>query len=283
MRELYDYHTHSNNSIDGNNSVMEVCQSAVDKGLSEIVITDHFEPEYSSGECSQYNPGAYFKEIEYAKERYNGKIKVKAGVELGQPHYFPLSSENLINRFPYDYVIGSAHKFDDGTDLFDIDYTNIASDEIIEAYLVELKKLAVWGKFDCIGHLDLVKRYASSTYKNRISLLARRNLLKEVFKIIIPMGKGIEINTSGLRQSPKETMPGIDVLKLYRSMGGEILTTGSDAHYAQDIGKGLDRAMELALEAGFGFITVFDGRKPSWKRISLKPDIYSIPVKANIA
>ena len=33
----------------------------------------------------------------------------------------------------------------------------------------------------------------------------------------------------------KDTCPSEEILKLYRSLGGEIITTGSDAHYLDQI------------------------------------------------
>lgn len=282
MQYLCDYHTHSTNSMDGRDSVMAMCRSAAAAGFSEIVLTDHFEPVDGNGECKYYKPGRYAKDIMDAREKLGGKIKIKMGVELGQPHLFPESSEKILNELPYDYVIGSAHRLSDGRDLYEMDYRNIKLEDMCSIYLKELKELAAWGKFDCMGHLDLIKRYASTAYNTRITLLSQYEMLKEVFEIIIPKGKGIEINTSGLRQAPKETMPGLDVLRLYRDMGGEVLTIGSDSHRTEDVGKGVNTALNLALEAGFKYITVFDERKPSWKKISLNPSLYGVQ-DSNIA
>lgn len=277
MQYFCDYHMHSNNSIDGKNSVMELCRSAIEKGLSEIAITDHFEPTKDNVNCTQYKPDIVTKELQQARERFGGVLRIKMGVELGQPHHYQEISENIINSYPYDYVIGSAHKLEDGRDVSELDYKRIPLDNVYDIYLKELKNLALWGKFDCMGHLDLIKRYSAGAYKERVTLLSKRELLEEVFRIIIEKGKGIEINTSGLRQQAKETLPGIDVLKLYRSMGGEILTIGSDAHFAQDVGKGLVDALELAQEAGFDYITVFNNRQPSWRRITLGQKLFSTP------
>ena len=70
------------------------------------------------------------------------------------------------------------------------------------------------------------------------------------------------------RQTPKEAFPGFDVLKLYKALGGEILTIGSDAHIAEDVGKGLKEAVGMARAAGFRYITVFNRRKPGWVSIT---------------
>jgi histidinol-phosphatase (PHP family) len=267
MNYLIDYHVHSTYSSDGHNTIMELCKSAVSKGIREIAITDHFEPHMANEYCSFYNQKGYWAYMTKAKQVFRGRLNIKLGVELGQPHLFPEASSAILADFPYDYVLASAHKLPNGKDVSEIDYSHISEEEVCGIYLGQLKELVYWNDFDCIGHLDLIKRYSAAIYKKNISLTCQYELLKEVLQLAIRSGKGIEINTSGLRQTPKETMPGLDVLKLYRELGGEILTIGSDAHFAEDVGKGLEVAADQARSAGFRFITVFNKRKPEWKSI----------------
>lgn len=267
MYYLVDYHMHSTNSVDGADSIAEMCDNALNAGFYEIAVTDHFEPESSNPGYKEYKPINYWRELEAAKDKYRGRLKIKAGVELGQPHLFPHTSDLLVKSQPYDYVIGSAHKFPGDTDVGELDFNSIKLDNLYEMYLLQLKELVSWGNFDCIGHLDLIKRYCSNHYNSRITLTNHCELLREVFELVISKGKGIEINTSSLRQSINETMPGLDVLKIYKEMGGEILTIGSDAHCAKDVGRGIRDALEMAREAGFIYITVFNNRLPAWRRI----------------
>jgi histidinol-phosphatase (PHP family) len=262
MNYLMDYHVHSTHSTDAISSIIEICQSAVSRGISEIVITDHFEPSNGDELYQIYNQKGYWSEITKAKQQYRGKLKVKMGVELGQPHIFQEGSKIVMKDFPYDYVIASAHKLPDGRDMSQIDYSSITIEDACEMYLGQINNLIDWQNFDCVGHMDLIKRYSASTYGKNLSLTCQHELLTQVLKKLIESGKGIEINTSGLRQKPKETMPGLDVLALYHKLGGEILTIGSDAHKAEDVGKGINEAIMLAMEAGFKFITSFDKRKP---------------------
>jgi histidinol-phosphatase (PHP family) len=270
-----DYHMHSSNSTDGKNSVIEMCQKAAEIGLNEIAITDHFEPVEGNEEYKQYNPEYYIFDVMKARAVYKNKLKIKTGVELGQPHMYPEYSTRLIESYPYDYVLASAHKIPGDIDVGEIDYKNADVRYYCKQYLRQLKKLAQWNRFDCIGHLDLPKRYAA-IHGIVISLMEYREDLEEIFKILIQNGKGIEINTSGLRQHSKSCLPSLDIVKLYRYMGGEVITVGSDAHSAADVGKGIEEGIEIAREAGFEYITVFNNRKPEWKRIAQSKSNFAV-------
>ncbi|WHH58530.1 histidinol-phosphatase HisJ family protein [Petroclostridium sp. X23] len=275
MYYLYDYHMHSNNSPDGHHSVMEMCQRAVEAGMEEIAITDHFEPVSGDKEFKYYSPQFYFFDVLKARAVFADRLKIKLAVELGQPQLYPEYSIKLINSYSYDFVLGSAHKLPGDIDMGMLDYRNVDVRYYCKQYLRQLKHLAEWNQFDCIGHLDLPKRY-SANYGVKISLMDYQEDLEEVLAIIIKNKKGIEINTSGLRQKMGQCLPSLDILKLYRKMGGQIITVGSDAHCAEDIGKGIKEAIQMAEEAGFRYITTYNQRKPEWKKIGHRKIGYAI-------
>lgn len=110
-----------------------------------------------------------------------------------------------------------------------------------------------------MGHLDLYKRHCRKAglpddydkYEDRIV---------QVLTALIERGKGIEVNTSGLRQGAGETMPGIRCLKLYQELGGTVITVGSDAHLPEDVGSGFIEALGLVKKAGFDRIARYEKR-----------------------
>lgn len=264
---LYDYHMHSLNSMDGHDEILALCEKAISQGLQEISITDHFEPSSGNERYLRYNAKKYFVEIAEARQRFEGKLFIKTGVELGQPHLFPKYSLKLIDEYPYDYVLGSAHRMANNVDFSEIKYTpeNLAS--YCLNYLKELKVMAQWDHFDCLGHLDLVKRYAAND-QLQLNLMEYRDQLADILKIVIRNGKGIEVNTSGLRQSAKECLPGFDIIRFYKQLGGEIITVGSDAHWAEDVGKGIQEGIELIKNAGFNYVAIYTNRKPTMIKIA---------------
>lgn len=261
---LFDYHVHTFLSMDGHESIYSMCESAIEKGLKEIAITDHFESLSYDPDSKAYKPMESLRNVIVARDKYEGKLTVKLGIELGQPHRFMKNAASVLSKVPYDYVIGSVHAFPDDTDASEIDYSSVSIEDIGLRYLAQIKLLAETGDFDCVGHMDLVRRYRAKRYGScsEFTLMMHKDMLEEVLKTIIQRGKGIEINTSGLRQALGDTMPGFDVVKFYRELGGEILTVGSDAHHAKDVGKNIEDAAELAKKAGFKYLTLFSGRKP---------------------
>ncbi|MGN6033650.1 MAG: hypothetical protein ACTHQE_18495, partial [Thermomicrobiales bacterium] len=112
------------------------------------------------------------------------------------------------------------------------------------------------GLFDTIGHLDLPQRYAPPE-AGAYDPLRYEAQVKPIFQAIIDRGISFEINTSGLRQAPKATMPGLELVRIYAAMGGQTVTIGSDSHVARTIGAGFDTAIAMLREAGIPTVSSF--------------------------
>ncbi len=257
-----DYHVHSSISPDGNVPMDEMCKAAWEKGIKEVVFTDHYE-FYLPGMKSEYFHEeyikSYFKELEKCRHLYDGKLLLKGGMEFGQSYLERDTVKRFIKNYPFDYIIGSVHKLNN-VDLEKMEYREDNIHDIADRYYEELLKLARWGEFDCMGHLDLFKRHArrhgfSDEYERH------EETIREILKYIIERGKGIELNTSGIRQEAREAMPSSAILKMYGELGGEIITVGSDAHKAQDVGADFETAYEMLNQAGFNRIACYERHK----------------------
>ena len=137
----------------------------------------------------------------------------------------------------------------------------------MEKYFNETYKLCKWGKFDVLGHLTYTLRYIEGDNGIKVDMKPYEEIIRESLKLIIQNGKGIEINTSGLRQKYGKTFPDYEWVKIYRELGGEILSLGSDSHCPEDIGKGIADGAEIALQAGFEYLCYFKERKPNFIKI----------------
>ena len=261
-----DYHIHSNISPDGHESIDSICKRAIQLGLNEIAVTDHFDPWAKNPHCSEYNIDIVNREIKSAREKYADRIKILKGVEVGQAGNHPKPVENLIECGDFDYVIGSVHYIDDVCDIamYPFDLKNYKT--AFEKYFLSLYEVAKTGLYDCIGHLDYPKRY-SSIYGIRMSHGYYMDIIEAIFKEVINRGKGIEINYSGLRQKIADTLPTYELVKLYKSMGGINITVGSDAHRLYAIGDHTGRALQMLEDIGFNYITLYEKRIPKYIKI----------------
>ena len=93
------------------------------------------------------------------------------------------------------------------------------------------------------------------------------DLFREIVSTLAQKHLGLEINTAGLRREIGQTSPTLEYVKLFRELGGEILTFGSDAHCAQDLGAGLETAIDMAKEAGFSYFAFYKKHEPRMLRL----------------
>ncbi len=264
---MFDYHNHSNFSDDGTVPMRDMVQKAYEEGLFEIAITDHFDPDYPDPRYPfTIDFDNYYKELEALTEEYKGKIKVVKGIEIGIQHGKTLDACSFaVNAYPYDFVLGSFHCAE-GYDLCSPQFfsgrSTEASYEAFYQYMYDCLK--VYKDYDVLGHFNVIDRYTDYIPDYKIC----ENIIEEILKMIISDGKGLEINTSSYRYGLGErTTPTLDILKKFKALGGEIITTGSDAHRPSDLNHHLDRARELIKNAGLKYITTFDQRKPTFHRL----------------
>ena len=135
-------------------------------------------------------------------------------------------------------------------------------DVILTRYFEEILELCQWGQFDSLAHLTYPLRYITGQYHIPVDLSRYDSIIDEILRTLAQKGLGLEINTAGLRREIGQTAPTLPYIKRFRQLGGEILTFGSDAHRAQDLGAGLDTAIEMAKEAGFSYFAFFKKRDP---------------------
>jgi histidinol-phosphatase (PHP family) len=133
-------------------------------------------------------------------------------------------------------------------------------DDVFLPYLGQVQKAVETGWFDVIGHLDLPKRYAPRTHRD-YDPARYRERLAPIFDAMIERGVGFEINTSGLRQTPKTSMPGPAVISWYADRGGRLITTGTDSHAAQTVGAGLKKTLSMLTLCGIDAVASFRRRE----------------------
>jgi histidinol-phosphatase (PHP family) len=271
-----DCHTHTQNSPDGTGTVGGLCRRAISLGLEALAITEHVELNrwHSQGyygttprnEWEEYNYSTIMdramKENHSAKEVYGNRLHVISGVEIGQiPTDFGLA-DSVMQDNRLDFVIASLHEMRNKQDFFCLDYQKESVPALLEQYFSEMLTLCQWGKFDVLGHMTYPLRYIEGEAGIAVSLKDYEEPIHACIKALVDNGCGIELNTSGLRQKYGKTFPTLEYIKLYRELGGESLSIGSDAHCGDDVGYGMKTAVAMAKEAGFSYLCYYLEREP---------------------
>ncbi len=274
---LIDCHTHTSFSIDSTANIREMIDRAVALGLRAFSVTDHCECNRWYGKEYYDNPTTYLyfnfgqnfedsvAEVTRLKEEYDGQIELICGVELGQAHQERDIAQKVVEDPRVDFIIGSVHQLRGEEDFALIDYTGYTKETVyalLTRYFAEVLELCRWGKFDILGHLTYTLRYMEGNAGIQVDMRKYDDIIDEILKTVIAAGKGIEINTSGLRQAYGDTFPSERYVRRYRELGGEILSLGSDSHVVADVGRGIREGAEIARRAGFRYVTYFKEHTP---------------------
>jgi len=261
MMQITSYHVHSVYS-DGRNTVAEIVEAAVELGINEIGISDHFVYPIPGREVRwsmrREDLDSYFEELIRAEEAAGDAIKVRFGLECD---FEPDTAEalgRLLEDYPLDYVIGSMHFLED----FPIDdrpeyWDNLSPEQrnaMMSRYWIRMADLARSRMFDFVGHIDLCKKFG---YRPTIDLSREINAALEA---IGESGMAVEVNTSGLYMPVGEAYPSQWILRACRELAIPVLIT-ADAHRIADLTRGFDRARQIVVEAGYRQMAVFERRR----------------------
>lgn len=237
-------------------------ETACKLGLKEIAITDHYDPDYIDRSFPfELDFDGYHKAMNEAKETYKDRIKVVKGIEIGIQHGETIEKckEAANSSYDYDFILGSFH-FAEGHELYKTSfYEGRSAEDSYRAYYTYMRDcLSKFKDYDVLGHVNYIDRYTDRIPDFSVYM----DLVEEIFNSIIADGKGIEINTSSFRYGMGErTIPTTKMLKLFKDLGGEIITIGSDAHRTKDVGCRLDTAVEMIKASGIKYLATFEQRK----------------------
>lgn len=254
-----DFHTHTGFSSDSDQPMEGALQALMNKGIKTVCFTEHMDMDYPGGEFI-LDTAAYRARVEELREKYKGRIEILFGVELGLMDYLAPRLNDYVAEWDFDFIIGSSHLVD-GIDPYYPEYFGEHGDYngILRYFESILANISAFGEFDVYGHLDYVVRYSSAKSYRPADYT---ELLDEILKKLIGMGKGIELNTAGLKYGLGWAHPHPELLRRYRELGGEIITIGSDGHKAEHYAWDFERAGDILRNAGFDHYTVFRNRKP---------------------
>lgn len=286
MIPFYDYHMHTPLCGHAVGEPKEYAAQAVKVGLKEIGFSDH-APLVSHRDPTitmDFNQlPQYYRMIEEVQAKFKGQLRIKMALEADFIPGYESKTKEILNDYPYDYVIGSVHFMvrrvppksnhpEQATNISEErveglpliwGFDNPAEREkwneqdvnqVYRDYFDLLCQSARTKLFNIMGHVDLVKKFGNRPTEDMTKEI------EKTAKVFKDSGVAVEINTSGLRKPVKEMYPSLSHLKIY-CQAGVPLTFGSDAHDPKDVGKDFDKAVQLAKEAGYREYVMFTKRK----------------------
>lgn len=261
---MIDSHTHTLYSKHAVGSVDDLVRTAVMKGVKILTITDHapfFVDE--TNRLLESELQAYLEDIERAKARYAGTIKILSGLELD---YMPGAYDYLVrmlDSLDLDFVIGSIHYIPVRCGHVKVwDLPRLNDPEVLASYFKVLEELLASELFDAVGHPDaLLRTISDSVFCERLTPLVPLFVRHQI---------AYELNASGLRKttfdlaSSQEThgvwsYPSRFVLSQLVAEGVPF-TIGSDAHVPGDVGAGIQELLGALAPVGISRISYFENR-----------------------
>ena len=271
-----DFHLHSEFSDDSSTPMERQIARALELGLDEMCFTDHVDygikrdwdepgeiPWHEGKPVLNVNYPEYFGKLLRMRRLYGDRIAIRGGLEFGvQVHTIP-RYEALYARWgtELDFVLLSIHQVDD-LEFWTQDFQRgRAQEEYNRRYYEELLSVVQRYKhYNVLAHLDHIARYDEQgpyPFENI------RDIAAEILRTAIRDGKGIEMNTSSWHYGQPDTCPARDILRLYRDLGGRILTIGSDAHTPRYLADHMEDARAILRdELGFREFCTFRRGEP---------------------
>ncbi|MCI8478972.1 MAG: histidinol-phosphatase HisJ family protein [Oscillospiraceae bacterium] len=258
---LIDYHSHSILSPDGNVPLCEMADAAVNAGLSELCLTDHYDIQDLDGKRTPpYEWGPALEQFHTTAPRYGDKLQLRLGIELGGAPVDPDYCAALLQQPELDFVIGSLHNLSPasgGGDFYCHPYPDEAACyTALDDYFTSMEALVLQPDlYDVLGHIIYPLRYMLPG----ITLDRFWDRIAEILRAAIQRDRGMEVNTCrGVNVADWRPL-----LALYRDLGGTLLTVGADAHIPAHVGGGIPEAYALIQEMGFRHVAVYHRRQPT--------------------
>jgi histidinol-phosphatase (PHP family) len=244
------------------NAVERFVAQAGERGVDEIAFTEHM---YYFRQAEPFLTHPYHRaRVAHDLDDYCDAIleakrqglPVKLGLELEWIPGRDAELAELLEPYPWDFLLGSVHLVDGEAVDMESDplWARLPVDEVWRRYFLELAALARSGLADVLAHPDLVKIFGRRPAAAEVE--AHHD---EAAAAFAEAGVAVEVSTAGLRKPVGELYPDLSLLARCRERGVGA-TLASDAHVAHDVGRDFEAGLDHLRSAGYETVTVFDGR-----------------------
>jgi histidinol-phosphatase (PHP family) len=279
---VMDYHSHHYRCGHALCTIEDYIKAAVQKGLSEIGISEHFpilaatdNPKIAALPRTIIGMpvaefGEYIQEIKELREKYHRQIKVKISTEIAfisSGIHFE-RQKKVLEPFmgDFDYLLCGIHdlRFKDLPTVYFLpekgsEVLKTYGEKMIQSeYIRKMRSMVETGYFDIVTHLDNQRllwlpnepAYGDEIWRDLMSLL----------DLINKMGMAVEINTSGTLKHCASQFPCDEIVKelIIRNIP---LTLCSDAHRPENIGYEFEAFINKAKHWGLTNLCSYEKRK----------------------
>lgn len=167
---------------------------------------------------------------------------------------------SLLDRYEFDYVVGSVHFVGDGAvdyRVFDVWGDGADPDRLWRRYFETLAEAARSGLYDILAHPDLIKYWGD---QRPLPERDPRFHYEPAIEAIAESGVAVEVSTAGLRKPVGELYPSRAFAELCVDVGAAF-SLSSDAHVPEDIGYEYEATVETMRRWGIDRIAVFEQRE----------------------
>ena len=268
---LTDYHVHLRPDAKGTEAEKYFTESNAGRyreaaeaaGIAELGVSEHIHRFHAA--LDVWNHPFWCQSAADDIDEYVEFVREETDLRLGIEADFVPGREDrmgsLLERFDWDYVIGSVHFIADrAVDMhgaFDIWGRGESPDKVWKRYFETLAESARSGLYDIIAHPDLVKVWGKA---HPCPEKDPRRYYEPAVEAFAEAGIAVEVSTAGLRKPVGEIYPARAYLEMIIEAGCPIALS-SDAHEPEHIGYGYDQALELLESVGVTELAVFEGRE----------------------
>jgi len=273
-RRLSDYHIHTAVSIDCSADLPAICVRASELGLAEIAVTNHLMVT-NSDYCISEQQLVDLREQIHEMTKLFPDLTIRLGLEVdyleGQQQAVEKrieQGERAVGQF--DFILGSVHMlrgvhFSSTTHapaLFEV----CPPVEAFREYFRLLEKAVRSGMFCVMAHPDLIRKFTGSLHPP-VPFDWYAEEVDSFIQSLHDEHVGIELNTKGLDCPVREIFPSEQLLERYINYCKSkeprpLITLGSDAHEAENVGRKFDAALIQLKQAGGSELCTWQDRRP---------------------
>ncbi|MCQ2515708.1 MAG: histidinol-phosphatase HisJ family protein [Saccharofermentans sp.] len=271
-----DTHNHTiHYSSDAKMTIDELINSCINKGVSRVAITEHYDLDYpckdETFDFDLNNYGENFKLWKEKSSKLNGP-ELLMGIEIGWQEHLKDRIEATASSLPFDQIILSEHVFNGKDVYFLTNLKDLSAKERQSKYIYNLAYMANQiNNYNIIAHYDYIDRYLPAS----IAGVYYDNCPEEfdyLFETIIKKDKALEINTGSIEKNIQKglsnPMPDINIIKRYIELGGKLITLGSDSHTTDTLCKYFIETANYLNSLGVEAICYFKNGIPQFESIT---------------